>query len=167
MRFRKILFRSRAICRRAAHGCKNGARLPCGHLQAGGIPHRRVEEWKYSDLRNALEAERSASYQIIAPPSHDPFAAIAGPRLVIRDGKFDAAAVSMPDNVEVVDLATVSDNTPEWIRQNLGNVLTTGLGQASLALMQGGVAIRVRRGTEAQLRLRFLQQAETVHSRAF
>src|SRR5580704_7152783 len=63
-------------------------------FHAGGIPHRRVEEWKYSDLRNALEAERSASYQIIVPPSHDPFAAIAGPRLVIRDGKFESAAIS-------------------------------------------------------------------------
>jgi Fe-S cluster assembly protein SufD len=134
-------------------------------FQAGGIPHRRVEEWKYSDLRNALEVGRVAANETAGLPSRDPFAAIGGPRLVMRDGKYETPAVLIAGNVEVVDLASLGDDTPDWIRQSLGGVLTSSLGQASLALMQGGVAIRVRRGTEAHLHLRFLQQVETVHSR--
>ncbi|HEX3665160.1 MAG TPA: Fe-S cluster assembly protein SufD [Rhizomicrobium sp.] len=134
-------------------------------FQAGGIPHRRVEEWKYSDLRNALEVGRVAANETVVLPSRDPFAAIAGPRLIMRDGKYETPAASMPDNFDIVDLASLGDDTPDWIRQSLGGVLTSSLGQASLALMQGGVAIRVRRGTEARLHLRFLQQVETVHSR--
>jgi Fe-S cluster assembly protein SufD len=134
-------------------------------FQAGGIPHRRVEEWKYSDLRNALEAERGATNDVIALPSRDPFAAIPGPRFIIRDGKLEASADSAPDNIEVVDLASLGEDGPDWIKQNLGGLLTTGLGQASLALMQGGVAFRIRRGTEAQLHLRILQQIDTVQSR--
>jgi Fe-S cluster assembly protein SufD len=131
-------------------------------FQAAGIPHRRVEEWKYSDLRNALEAERGARSIL---ESRDPFAAIDGPRLIIRDGSFEVPPISMPDNVEVLDLAALGDNAPDWIRQNFGCVLTTGMGQSSLALMRGGAAIRVRRGAEVQLHLHFLQQIETVHSR--
>lgn len=134
-------------------------------FQAGGIPHRRVEEWKYSDLRNALDVERGKAGEIIVLPSRDPFAAIGGTRLVIRNGRLEATSASLPDNIEVIDLASLGDDAPDWIRQNLGCVLTTGLGEASLALMQGGVAIRVRRGTPAQLHLRFLQQVEAVHSR--
>jgi Fe-S cluster assembly protein SufD len=134
-------------------------------FHAGGIPHRRVEEWKYSDLRNALEGEPSATNEGIAVTSRDPFAAIAGPRLVIRDGKFDAPAISLPDNIDVIDLAALGDDAPNWVRQNFGCVLASGMGQSSLALMRGGAAIRVRRGAEAQLHLRFLQQVETVHSR--
>jgi Fe-S cluster assembly protein SufD len=134
-------------------------------FQAGGIPYRRVEEWKYSDLRNALDAERSTAGEGIVLASHDPFAAIDGPRLVVRDGSFEAPPISMPDNVEIIDLAELGDNAPDWIRQNFGCVLRTGMGQSSLALMRGGVAIRVRRGAKAQLHLRFLQQIEIVHSR--
>jgi Fe-S cluster assembly protein SufD len=134
-------------------------------FQAGGIPHRRVEEWKYSDLRNALEAESGAASEGIAVASCDPFAAIAGPRLVIRDGMFDAPAILLPDNIDVIDLAALGGDAPDWVTQNFGCVLATGMGQSSFALMCGGVAIRVRRGAEAQLHLRFLQQVETVHSR--
>ena len=134
-------------------------------FQTSGIPHRRVEEWKYSDLRNALDAGHGGADEIIVLPSLDPFAAIAGPRLIIRDGKPEASSISLSDNIEVIDLGALGEDVPDWIRQNLGSVLTTSLGQASLALMEGGVAVRIRRETEARLHLRFLQQAETVHSR--
>ncbi len=134
-------------------------------FQVGGIPHRRVEEWKYSDLRNALDAEQGEKGEAILLASRDPFATIDGPRLVVRDGSFEASPISIPDNVEVLDLGALGDNAPDWIRQSFGCVLATGMAQASLALMRGGVAIRIRRGTEAQLHLRFLQQIETVHSR--
>jgi Fe-S cluster assembly protein SufD len=134
-------------------------------FRAGGIPHRRVEEWKYSDLRNALDSGRPATDKIVAIPSDDPFAVIDGPRLVIRDGKLDAPQTPTTGDVEVLDLAAVDGGAPEWISRNLGCVLTTGMGQASLALMQGGVGIRIRRGADTRLHLRFLQQVETVQSR--
>jgi Fe-S cluster assembly protein SufD len=134
-------------------------------LRAGGIPHRRVEEWKYTDLRNALEARRGDAGGVIAFPARDPFAAIAGARLVFGDGAIDSSSILPADGVELANLATLGDDAPEWIRQNLGRVLSNGMGQASLALMRGGAAIRVRRGTNAQVHLRFSQRAETVHSR--
>ncbi|HTT83696.1 MAG TPA: Fe-S cluster assembly protein SufD [Rhizomicrobium sp.] len=134
-------------------------------FQSGGVPHRRVEEWKYSDLRSAIEAERAEAGEVIVLPSRDPFAAIAGPRLVVRDGSFDLPPTSHPDNAEILDLASLDDNAPEWVSRNFGCVLKSGMGQASLALMRGGAAIRIGRGAEARLHLRFLQNIETVHSR--
>jgi Fe-S cluster assembly protein SufD len=134
-------------------------------FQAGGIPHRRVEEWKYSDLRNALEAERGGTNEVVVLPSRDPFATIAGPRLVIRDGRFEALQASLPEDVEVLDLAALDDNAPDWIGRSLGCVLSNGMGQASLAFMRGGAAVRIGHGTEVTIHLCFLQQIEISHAR--
>ncbi|HEY3777932.1 MAG TPA: Fe-S cluster assembly protein SufD [Rhizomicrobium sp.] len=132
-------------------------------FRAQGIPHRRVEEWKYSDLRNALEAERNHAQSV--PAAADPFATIPGPRIVLRDGQFDAAGTIGADSFEVQDLTRLGDDAPDWIRRNLGQVLANGIGEASLAFMRGGVAVRVPRGAHAQIHLRFLQEMETVHAR--
>jgi Fe-S cluster assembly protein SufD len=134
-------------------------------FQAGGIPHRRVEEWKYSDLRNALEAQRAVANEDVPFPERDPFAVVAAPRLVIRDGRLDGWGAQLPEGVEIIDLAALDDNAPDWVNRNLGRVLTSGMGQASLALMQGGAAIRIRRNADAKLHVRFLQSIETVHAR--
>lgn len=128
-----------------------------------GIPHRRVEAWKYTDLRNALEAESTGGKEDLTAP--DPFAAIVAPRMVVRNGVFDAAKTSGVDCLEVRDLATLDDGAPDWIRASLGRLLETGFGEASLAYMQGGVALRVPRGARAELRLGFLQTIATVHAR--
>jgi len=134
-------------------------------FRARGIPHRRMEEWKYSDLRNALDAEPGDSGEVISSGLHDPFAAIAGPRLVIRDGNPDERPAGLPENIEILDLAEIDENAPLWVSRCLGSALKSGMGEASLALMQGGVAIRVARGTSAVLHLRFVQSVESVHAR--
>ena len=36
------------------------AQTPLEVFRAKGIPHRRIEEWKYSDLRSVLDAETVA-----------------------------------------------------------------------------------------------------------
>ncbi|HEY3638678.1 MAG TPA: Fe-S cluster assembly protein SufD [Rhizomicrobium sp.] len=134
-------------------------------FRANGLPHRRVEEWKYSDLRNAIEGQ-GRNESDVTNPAPDPFEAIAGPRLVVRDGAFDAA-LSSAEEVEFLDLALLDDDAPDWVRNGLGQVLSNSMGNASLALMRGGVAIRISRGTAAQLHLRFLQETETMHARVF
>lgn len=132
-------------------------------FRSQGLPHRRIEEWKYSDLRTALEAERKGVEPSAAAP--DPFAAIAGPRIVLCDGLFDGAQTNGADSFEVQDLAKLGEDGPDWVRRHLGQVLANGIGEASLAFMRGGVAVRVPRGVHAQIHLRFLQEIETVHAR--
>lgn len=132
-------------------------------FQCGGLPHRRVEEWKYSDLRRALEAGLGDAPGVPAAP--DPFFAIAGPRIVLCDGLFETAKTSGTDSFEVRDLAKLDDHAPDWIRRSLGQVLANGIGEASLAYMRGGIALRVPRGAHAQVQLCFLQAIGTVHTR--
>jgi Fe-S cluster assembly protein SufD len=133
------------------------------NFHAGGIPHRRVEEWKYSDLRNALEAPHSAAV-IEGAVSADPFPAIPGARLVLRDGRLlMEPAVS---GIELCDLGALDEDAPDWVKRHLGDVLPHGsMGEASLALMRGGLGLRVVDRTLDPLHLRFLQSADAVHSR--
>ena len=136
-------------------------------FRRGGIPHRRVEEWKYSDLHNALEARR-ISTKLLAPPAANPFATFAGAELLIKDGCLDSrhSEERLPGGIEVLDLATLREDAPTWTKNNLGQVLKCGsLGQASLALMRGGVALRLAAGFAAPIHLRFAQREDAIHSR--
>ena len=85
-------------------------------VHARGVPHRRIEEWKYSDLRAAL--------------GETGLGAVTAEWLV----------ANLPAGVEMFDLS--QDNPPAWVTAHLGptrNVMSA----ASLALSAGGAAFRV------------------------
>ena len=91
-----------------------------------GLPTRRVEEWKYSDLKSALG----------------------------DDGLGEAAAtarVAVPDGVEQFDLAAA--NPPAWVSDHLGTLAKNVVAEASLAFAHGGVALRVTQKIEVPLTL--------------
>ena len=82
-------------------------------FRAAGIPHRRIEEWKYSDLRNALESQSEAVP--IPRLVGDPFAALPAPRLRITDGRLDSPVSNnvLPEGLEVLDLALLREDAPD------------------------------------------------------
>lgn len=132
-----------------------------------GVPHRRVEGWKYTDLSAVLDGalEPAAPYRVAlarAGALADPFASVPGPRLVLVNGFLaPASSGGLPEGVEIVDLSLLSVGTPQWVSENLGRAAadeTAPMGALALALMRGGVAIRVRRGAKiaAPLHLAFL-----------
>jgi Fe-S cluster assembly protein SufD len=88
-----------------------------------GMPHRRFEHWRYSDLRAVLDAGQ-----------------------VAQAGTAKWRIEEIPAGVEVFDLSGA--DTPEWVLKNLGN---TGnrptMEEASLAFADGGVALRIPKGT--------------------
>ena len=134
------------------------ARRDCAlrEFRAKGVPHRRVEDWKYSDLRAALSAE--AAVPALAATS--PFADIPGTQLDIRDGKLITALSEMPKPVEAFDLSSLAA-APEWVQAHLGQTGKDGMAAASLALMAGGVALRVKSGVmvEEPVHLNFFSKA--------
>jgi Fe-S cluster assembly protein SufD len=135
-------------------------------FHGAGIPHRRIEEWKYSDLRSMLEAPREPA--TIVRTAADPFAAIKPAQLLIRDGRLDSSISgnALPQGAEVLDLTVLGDDAPAWVKATFGEVLRGGaIGQASLALMQGGVALRISGHLATPIHLRFLQQKDAVHAR--
>jgi Fe-S cluster assembly protein SufD len=97
-------------------------------VRAKGVPNRRVEEWKYSDLRSALE---SRPIQTIA--------------------RADWTIEALPDGVEMFDLAVLGAGAPDWVAANLGAVQPNAgaMDAVSLALARGGVALRIPRGWNA------------------
>jgi Fe-S cluster assembly protein SufD len=86
-----------------------------------GLPTRRVEEWKYSDLKSVLGD--------------------AG--LGEGAAQVDAA---VPDGVERFDLAAV--NPPAWVETHLGSLARNAVSEASLAFATGGLALRVPSGVK-------------------
>ncbi|HVW75125.1 MAG TPA: Fe-S cluster assembly protein SufD [Rhizomicrobium sp.] len=86
-------------------------------LNAQGVPHRRIEEWKYSDLRSALGE--------------------AGIGNVFAQWLVD----NLPADVEVFDLA--QPNPPAWVSAHFGQGTHNVMSAASLSLSAGGVAFRV------------------------
>ena len=89
-------------------------------FRARGVPHRRIEDWKYSDLKSAL-----------------------------GEGGIGAAVAQwqilhQPDGVELFDLT--QSNPPEWVLANFARTTANTMSAASLALSKGGVALRVPKG---------------------
>ena len=82
-----------------------------------GVPHRRVEEWKYSDLRVALGDAGIGSAQA------------------------ELKVVQLPAGVEAFDLSQA--NAPDWVTAHFGQSHRHVMSAASLSLAQGGVAFRV------------------------
>jgi Fe-S cluster assembly protein SufD len=86
-----------------------------------GMPHRRFEHWRYSDLRAVLDAGQVAQAGTAHWSVEDP-----------------------PDGVELFDLAR--DGAPEWVMKQLGYIGNRPtMEEASLAFAEGGVAMRVAR----------------------
>ena len=89
-------------------------------FRARGVPHRRIEEWKYSDLKSAL-GEAGVG-------------AVVGEWLV----------GNLPPGVDVFDLS--QKNPPDWVREHFAAATDNTMSAASLALSAGGVAFRVPAG---------------------
>lgn len=140
-----------------AEGVRHLREAAFGAFAAAGLPHRRIEAWHYTDLRNLMR-----EVPPVAPkPADAALAAInqdltgrpglGGGRLVIVDGTFVPALSDAPqDGVSVRSLADVlgegrSDLVEALAAQGYGD------GDAILALnaamMQDGVVIEVADGT--------------------
>lgn len=125
---------------------------------ATGVPTRRVEAWKYTDLSSFIGERLTPAARIRElGETAGAFAEIPGMRLVFAGGYLNA--IHEPEaGVETVDLSTIDASTPGWVKDHLG-LLAAGrkqpLGAASLALMRSGAAIRVR-SQNAALHLDFV-----------
>ena len=89
-------------------------------VHSHGVPHRRIEEWKYSDLKAALGEQG--------------LGAVVAEWLV----------GNLPSGVEIFDLS--QPNPPAWVMNHIARPTQNVMRAASLALSAGGVAFRVPKG---------------------
>lgn len=112
-----------------------------------GVPTRRVEAWKYTDLSASIAETLLPAVRFREPlDAVGAFDEIPGTRLVFVGGFLHAVQAS-ESGVDTADLSAIDASTPGWVRDHLG-LLAAGpeqpLGAASLALMRSGAAVRVR-----------------------
>ncbi|HKY17987.1 MAG TPA: Fe-S cluster assembly protein SufD [Rhizomicrobium sp.] len=91
-------------------------------VHSHGVPHRRIEEWKYSDLKSAL-GEKGLG-------------AVTAGWLV----------GNLPSGVEMFDLA--QPDPPPWVMDHFARPTQNVMRAASLVLSAGGVALRVPAGAQ-------------------
>lgn len=84
---------------------------------AQGVPHRRIEDWKYSDLKTAIDGANDDA------------------TLVCR--------IDNPDDVEVHEFTDGAD-APDWVEAHFGTLSRNAMASSSLAHARRGFALRVR-----------------------
>src|SRR4051812_21892654 len=89
-------------------------------FEGRGLPTRRVEDWKYSDLKSALGEDG------------------------LGQGEAATRIMGLPPGVECADLA--NPNAPAWVAEHLGTLARNAVSEASLAFARGGLALRVPAG---------------------
>lgn len=128
-----------------------------GVYAAAGLPHRRVEEWKYTDLRALLSEAYPPAPVLAEALTADALADALGPevagidchRLVVVDGHLRAELSDM--NVfagkgEILALAEALAAPPSWLKETLGQVNPQDDDRVvalNMALMAGGIALRI------------------------
>ncbi|MEO6227003.1 MAG: Fe-S cluster assembly protein SufD, partial [Thermomonas sp.] len=109
-----------------------------------GLPHARVEAWKYTPLR-ALERRSFAVVESLPDIGTDLLADIPAPRLVFVNGQFDAASSDFATlragvSIDVIDAPT---------QEALLLPADAPFARLNAVLAHTGVAIRVEAGVEA------------------
>jgi FeS assembly protein SufD len=134
-------------------------RKAMGSFGSLGLPHRRIEAWKYTDLRtrlteaNAPELSSHVSKDALADVLGKPAAKLPAYRIVIVAGALqpelsDLAALRA-QGVEVISLAEALQKPPAWVKDHLGKInpqSDDAVIALNLALMTGGVALKLGKG---------------------
>jgi Fe-S cluster assembly protein SufD len=122
-------------------------------VEARGLPHRRLEEWKYSDLRAAWRELKPppAPAAARAVPA-GAFPGFSAPRVALVDGVatgFDA--VRLPKGVEVRSLAEALGHGDRLLEAHFGRLEGEPDGVVALntALAGTGAVVHVDAGVEA------------------
>ena len=124
---------------------------------AAGLPHRRVEEWKYTDLRALLKDAyppapalgEALTAENIDAALGEHVAALDCHRIVIVNGHFREELSDLDGigaQVEVHSLSEALSAPSDWLQNTLGQVAPQDgdvIASLNAALMTGGVIVRV------------------------
>jgi Fe-S cluster assembly protein SufD len=130
-----------------------------GVFEAIGLPHRRIEEWKYTDLRERLREAfppAQAADGMVPATQIDMalggLAALEADRLVFVDGAFRAElsrAEGLQGAVEFGAMGKALAAAPAWLRERLDATAARGedpVRALNLAFMTDGALLTVRAG---------------------
>lgn len=131
-----------------------------------GLPHRRVEAWKYTDLKNKFPVGLDLANGGGAVGA-DVFAEMKAHRLSIIGGKVSAVPDDVPDGLEAMSLADALAMPSLFLRQWLQPTTDT-VENLNLAFATDGALIRVAKGLQVKLPVLLrssLNEAAMAHTR--
>ena len=125
--------------------------------RSAGLPHRRIEEWKYTDLRALLRDAYPPAPALTEALTRDDISAALGPalaaldchRLVVVNGQLRlelSDAGGLEGKGEVLSLGDALGDPSDWLKQTLAQVnppRNDTVVALNTALMTGGAALRI------------------------
>ncbi len=121
-----------------------------------GLPHRRMEDWKWTDLRQIISralppaaGTRADAKAIDALAASTPFADVARGRLVFVDGQYDAARSTVPAGVEFFTLADAGSD-------RLAAGSTDPIAALNMAFMSDGAVLTFKAGSNVDTPIELL-----------
>jgi Fe-S cluster assembly protein SufD len=127
---------------------------------AKGLPHRRVEEWKYTDLRRLMSdvysprADASGITATAIEAALGDLARLDAVKLVFVNGALRpklSEIGGLPEGVELTSLAEALKSPPEWLLAVLGKVNPLDgdiVAQLNTAFMTDGAVLRLGAGVK-------------------
>lgn len=128
-----------------------------GTFESLGLPHRRIEEWKYTDLRERMReafppalGERPAVSRGQIDATLGPLAALDADRLVFVDGAYCAElsdAQRLGDGFELKTMAEMLAAAPAWLQGKFdakAQRRPDAIGALNLAFMSDGVLLKIK-----------------------
>lgn len=144
--------RQTGLTERAENALANLRRSAITRFNRLGLPHRRIEDWHYTDLRRLLKATAAepsgtASVELDAVAAHTAFAGLNPARLVFAGGRFIADQSDLDHLGDGVDVQPMSaKDMPEWALREIEMRRPQGdnaIFDLSSALMSDGALIKV------------------------
>ncbi|MDZ5448483.1 MULTISPECIES: Fe-S cluster assembly protein SufD [Labrys] len=141
----------------AVRGLRDGA---IARFRESGLPHRRVEEWKYTDLRNLMRdanpvATGPQGTPAAAGKAEDFLAGLDHIRLVVVDGAYSPALsniAALPAGLKVTSLAEALASTDDALIADLSaGAPDNAVLDLNTAFMSDGVVVSVDAGVEIGL----------------
>ncbi len=135
-----------------------------------GLPHRRIEDWKYTDLRQKLPSEMSGAPQLdnaraAKRMANSAFASMDAIRIVIANGRYMPSLSSALPSPAIQIMEMSGGDLPEWAAAHFARVVHPAhapMADAALAGMQGAIALRLSHNFRADtpIHVAFVNEGE-------
>ncbi len=164
-RYRARFAETRAGLPGAAHGWVTALRDEAIAIFANnGVPTRRVESWKYTDLRPVLRADFAPASRRGTVGQEDiaPFLIEDAAVAVFVDGSFAAdlsRLAGLPNGAKLLSLAEALEAGDRTAAARIGSMAANnapGFAALNTALMQDGAIVRIADGTEVSTPIQLL-----------
>ncbi len=130
-------------------------------FENSGLPHRRLESWKYTDLRGILREMPAPAQNSQAPvlleqdgvDAHTAFSSVDRHLGVFVNGFYRPELSSLEDieGVEIIKLRENFDDLPDWVQEKLCNSKVyenNAILALNTAFAADGAALRINRGSK-------------------